>query len=194
MNKQKYLLLTLTVCAILICLLLIAETYGKYLTSASSTTTASIARWKIIVNEEDITLGATSSSIITPEFPGTSNIANGVLAPNAEGYFDLIIDASNVDVSVSYEISTKVNATSAIKELVVTGYSVNEGEIVQVTDQNETIKGTIELANKEQNTSIRVYIKWDDSLGIMSNEEDTEATKGTSLAKLDVTINVIQTN
>lgn len=192
MDKKKYLLISLTACSILICMCLIAETYAKYLTSASTTTTTSIARWKIIVNEEDITLGATSSSIITPMFPGTENISSGVLAPNAEGYFDLVIDSSNVDVSFAYSISTAVNASSAVKELVVTGYAINGGEIIPVTNQSETINGKVQLYNREQTTSIRIYIKWDDSLEIMTNEEDTNTTKNSNTAKLDVKINVIQ--
>ena len=118
--KKKYLIISITFSSILICLCLISETYAKYLTSANSITNAPIARWKILVNNEDITLGTTSENIITPIFPGNDNISEGVLAPNAEGYFDLIIDASNVDVSFSYEILIKANDNSIVKELIAT--------------------------------------------------------------------------
>ena len=193
MDKKKYLLLALTMCSIMICFCLIDETYAKYLSTADSTTIAPIARWKVLVNNHDITLGSTSSSIITPVFPGSDNISADVLAPNAEGYFDIVIDASNVDVSFSYTIQTGVNEESALTELIVTGYSVNDGEVIPVTDQKDLIKGDIDLSERNQNTTIRVFLKWDDSLNIMTNEEDTNTTKEKE-AKIDVRISVLQQN
>ena len=193
MDKRKYLLISLTACSILICMCLISETYAKYLTTADSTTTAPIARWKILVNNEDITLGSTSESIITPVFHGTEKISNGVIATNAEGYFALILDATDVDVSFSYSISVTVNEESPVSELVVTKYMIDGGEEVIVTDQNDFIKGTLELGTADRDKAIRIYIKWDDSLNIMTNEEDTAVTQ-LGEAKVNVKISVIQTN
>lgn len=193
MDKRKYLLISLTACSLLICMCLISETYAKYVTTADSTTAAPIARWKILVNNQDVTMGTTSESIITPVFPGTENISNGVIAPNAEGYFDLILDASDVDVSFDYSISITVNDESPISELVVTKYMIDGETETQVTNQEEPIKGTMELGNSDKNKSIRIFLKWDDSLNIMTNEEDTAITQ-LDQAKLDVSISVIQTN
>lgn len=190
--KKKYLIISITFSSILICLCLINETYAKYLTSANSITNAPIARWKILVNNEDITLGTTSENIITPIFPGNDNISEGVLAPNAEGYFDLIIDASNVDVSFSYEILIKANDNSIVKELIATGYQKNGSEIIQLENSNDKIQGTINLNDQEKTISLRIYIKWDDSLNIMDNQEDTNTTQNNEQAKLDVSISVIQ--
>ena len=193
MDKRKYLLISLTACSLLICMCLISETYAKYVTTADSTTAAPIARWKILVNNQDVTMGTTSDSIITPVFPGTDNISNGVIAPNAEGYFDLILDASDVDVSFDYSILIRVNEESPISELVVTKYMIDGGSEIQVTDQLAPITGTMELGETDRNKSIRIYLKWEDSLDLMTNEEDTAITQ-LEEAKLDVSISVIQTN
>ena len=89
--KKKYLIISITFSSILICLCLISETYAKYLTSANSITNAPIARWKILVNNEDITLGTTSENIITPIFPGNDNISEVVFPA-----FDIGVNATNV--------------------------------------------------------------------------------------------------
>ena len=95
---KKYILLILSFVSLYVTVCLANETYAKYISSATSTSSSSIARWRILVNDEDITVGATSTSLITPYFPGSDNISSGVIAPNAEGYFDLVLDATNVDV------------------------------------------------------------------------------------------------
>ena len=99
MLKKKYILVVISFLSLLTSLCMISETYAKYVTAATNTTSSSIARWKVLVNNDDITLGSTSTTVITPVFPGSNDISPNVLAPNAEGYFDLAIDATNATVS-----------------------------------------------------------------------------------------------
>lgn len=196
MNDKKYLLLALTLCSLLMTICTINETYAKYVSSATSTASTSIARWKVLVNSKDITLGATSSNLISPIFPGSENINSGVLAPNAEGYFDLIIDASQVDVSFQYTISVAVNKNSPVTELVATKYIINGEDEVVFDENNKYIDGDILLRDTSRGTdgtvNIRIYVKWDDSLELMDNKADTETTTGNQFGMLDVSISVIQ--
>ena len=192
MLNNKYVMLTLSLISIYITLCLGTDTYAKYISSATSTTSTSIARWKILVNNDDITLGSTSTSLITPEFPGNNDINSNVLAPNAEGYFDLVIDASNVDVSFKYTITVAVNAGSAVQELVATKYVINGGEETPFESGSQTISESVAFQNRLDPIYIRVYIKWDDSLDIMNNSADTDTTVGNQSGMLDVTIHTIQ--
>ena len=191
MFKNKYIMFMITIISIFITLCMINETYAKYVTVATSTTSTSIARWKIIVNNDDVTLGSTSTSLITPIFPGSDDIRSNVLAPNAEGYFDLVIDASNVDVSFKYTITVKPNENSPVQELVATKYMINGGEEI-VFDTDKTLSGEFRLNQVNKTVNIRVFIKWDDSLEIMNNSEDTDTTVGNQNGMLDVTIQAIQ--
>lgn len=191
MNK-KYLLLILSFISLYFTVCLASDTYAKYASAATSTTSSSIARWRILVNNEDITVGASSTSIITPYFPGNENINSGVIAPNAEGYFDLVIDASNVDVSFGYTITIEPNAYSAVTELVATKYIINGGEEVEFEEGENEIEGTLLLGNQNRTVNVRVYIKWDDSLNLMTNAQDTNTTVGNQQAQLDVTIHATQ--
>ena len=190
---KKYILLILSFISLYITVCLASETYAKYVSSATSTTSTSIARWRILVNNEDLTAGATSTSVITPEFPGNNNISSGVLAPNAEGYFDLVLDASNVDVSFNYTVTIAPNEDSPVSELIATKYVINGGDEVDFEEGINFLTGTVPLTQQNRTTNIRVYIKWDDSLELMDNSEDTDTTVGDQAALLDVTVHAIQT-
>ena len=130
--------------------------------------------------------------MITPTFPGTTHIAEGIIAPTSEGYFELNMDYTNVDVSFDYEISITPNANSSVKDLVPTGYSINDGEIINITN-NSTITGTILKNDTTRQQSLCIYIKWDDESGTMDNAADTATTipeNATTL--LDVNISFTQ--
>ncbi len=191
MFNKRYIMLILTLVSLFITMCMVNETYAKYLTSATSTTSTSIARWRILVNNDDITLGSTSSNLITPVFPGSSNIQAGVLAPNAEGYFVLVLDYTNVDVSFNYTITVAPNANSPVNELVATSYVIDNGTEVDFNGP-AIITGTAYLNDVVKTKNITVYVKWDDSLDLMDNGEDTDTTVGNQSGMLDVTISAVQ--
>lgn len=166
------------------------ETYGKYLTSVDEQTDIKIARWKIMVNGNDIRNNSTTATTITPYFIDNDNIEDNVIAPGAEGYFDLIIDGTGADVSFQYDINTSVSMDSSVRDIIITGYSTNDGEKINTTENG--ISNIVPITEKEKIITVRVYIKWDDSeSSTMSNEEDTLATMSNG-AKLDVSLSFKQ--
>ena len=189
---KKYILLLLSFISLYVTICLATETYAKYVSNATSTSSTSIARWRILVNDEDITTGATSTSLITPVFPGSTDISSNVIAPNAEGYFDLVLDATNVDVSFRYEITIEPNEDSPVTELVATRYQINGEEAIDFEEDENTLEGSMTLNSTDRTLNIRVYIKWDDSLNLMTNAQDTNTTVGDQAGLLDVTVYAIQ--
>ena len=177
--------------SLILCLTTINDTYGKYREEVTSTSDMNIARWLILVNNHDIRSQTNVNSIITPIFEGTNDIKNGVIAPTSVGYFDVVIDSSNTDVSFNYEISTGVNENSAVKDLIVTGYSINDGEVIN-SDNSMVISNSIRYTDHVSQTKVRVYLKWDDSENnVMDNTADTNATlEGNAL--LNVNLKFIQ--
>ena len=113
---KKYIIIILGFISLLLCLFFIQESYAKYVSSADERATMSIARWKILVNNEDIRNNSTAEMIINPVFPGNENMAENIIAPTSEGYFDLIIDAREADVSFEYKIEVGVNENSIVKD------------------------------------------------------------------------------
>ena len=191
-NKKLFILLV----GIFICLLLfsIVLIYAKYLSSADGQTDISIARWNIIVNNRSIKNNTDISSAIQPIFTGNENIASDIIAPTAEGYFDLNFDFSDVDVSFQYEINVSANENSSVPDLVATGYSQDDGEKITFDEFNQPITDTISLGDNIDHRKIRVYILWndDENTAQMTNDDDTQSTKHDNPALLNVNISFTQ--
>ena len=189
--KKK--LILLVVLSIILCLFFVQESLAKYITAADETANISIARWKILVNDEDIRDENTVNTVINPVFLGNDNIAENIIAPTSEGYFDLIIDAREADVSFKYKISMSVNQHSSVKDLVATKYVVNGGEPITMDINNQTIENTVLYGNNNSTINIRVYIVWNDGDGsLMDNSADTLATTSGNSAMMNVSLNFTQ--
>ena len=189
MKKYKKYLLFLLIILICITTFFIIQTYSKYLSSAEGETSISIAKWNIKVNNLSVTNNTNLSSAIVPVFPGNENIASNIIAPTAEGYFDLALDFEDTDVSFNYTISTTVSEDSPVKDFAIIGYSMDNGERIDFTDDNNTISEDILLNSNITNRSIRVYVKWiDDESQTMDNKADTLATTSEYPAKFNVTV------
>ena len=192
MNKK----ITIPLCIIcfLLCLFFIEDTYAKYITSTNESASMNIARWRILVNNKDIRENSTTNAVITPIFNGNDNINSGIIAPNSEGYFDLIIDATEADVAFKYKIEISVNQNSPVKDLITTKYIIDNGNEIPLERDNATIENTVLHKDNTKPINIRVYIKWDDSNeATMDNDADTEATKQVdNPAKMDVKLSFIQ--
>lgn len=189
--KKKVILLV--VLSILLCLFFVQESFAKYITEANETANMSIARWKILVNNEDIRDENTVNAVINPVFPGNDNIAENIIAPTSEGYFDLIIDAREADVSFKYKITLSVNEDSSVRDLVATKYVINDGEEIALDSSNQVIENTILHRDNTGTINIRVYIVWNDGDGAsMDNSEDTSATISSNSAMMNVSLNFTQ--
>ena len=191
-NYKKFILL-ITLILILTLILVLIQIFAKYLTSASGDATMTVARWNILVNDLSIKENTDISNTLAPVFPGNGNIADGIIAPTAEGYFDLNFDFSDADVSFKYEITTTVDENSRVKDLVTTGYSIDDGEKIVFDELNSPIIDTILLTDEIDTQKIRVYVKWnDDETATMDNEADTIATTSDTPALLHVSISFTQ--
>jgi hypothetical protein len=190
---MKKRLILLAVLSIILCLFFVQESLAKYITAADETANISIARWKILVNDEDIRDENAVNTVINPVFLGNDNIAENIIAPTSEGYFDLIIDAREADVSFKYKISMSVNQNSSVKDLVATKYVVNGGEPITMDINNQTIENTVLYGNNNSTINIRVYIVWNDGDGsLMDNSADTLATTSGNFAMMNVSLNFAQ--
>lgn len=175
---KKVILIIVALIFLITTTFLITQVYAKYISSATGNASIPISRWNIIVNDTQIKNNSDLSSKIIPVFPGNENIASNIVAPTAEGYFDLNFLFKDVDVSFKYEISITPAEESAVKDLVATGYSIDNGEKVEFTDYNVPITDTINLIDNISERNIRVFIKWNDDINsaTMDNAADTAST------------------
>ena len=173
--------------SLVICIAQISQTYAKYVESKEGDTDFTVAGWQILINNQDIANGTELSSLINPVYENNNNIKNGVIAPGSEGYFDLVINATNTEVSFSYNISITSSVQSAVSDLVVYAYKINDGAITQVTNGLNNLTNTINYNDPNKVINLRVYFKWLEGTGEqMNNTADTNAAINGGTGKLVV--------
>lgn len=170
---------------------MVQDTYAKYISSADATGDLTIARWAFLVNNQDVLDNNDFSTTITPIFDPNTNIASGVIAPTSTGYFDIVIDYSDVGVSFDEVITLSLSEDNTISDLKFTGYKKNNDPIVSFTNNTE-ITATHILTEQTRTERYRVYIEWFDGAGEeLNNAQDTDASID-GIASVDVNIQFIQ--
>ncbi len=163
---------------------LMSNTYSRYVANTTGNLDMVFANWQILVNEEDILDGNSSSIQITPVLLQNEHIATNKVAPSTKGYFDINIDPTNVDVSFTYQVSIDV-LNENIPDLLITKYAILDhdyiegDEIVMNTLNDNKLNGSLAFQNDIDNYSfepftIRIYFEWYDGEDKqMTDEEDS---------------------
>ena len=189
--KTRKFKLLLALVSLLVLVNTIQESYAKYISSASANSNFSIAQWTFKVNDQDVLANNEFSSTIVPVVEGNEHMRDGYIAPTSTGYFDIIIDHSNVGVSYNQNLSL-TPGTNSINDLVITGYTVNDGELITFDDDDYTIDVNHYLSDNTLRDVYRFYVKWIDGEGeSMDNAADTEASK-TETSTIAINLKFIQ--
>lgn len=170
---------------------LIQNTYAKYSTSTEASTDISIARWNILVNDQDIKNNSNFSNTIKPVFKGNEYIKDDIIAPTSSGYFDIVVNGENTDVSFKTTITIKTSDINTITDLQITGYSVDDSTEIK-TLTNNTLEDTFNYNDTTKTKKYRFYVEWIDGENeTMDNSLDTSSTTD-GTAAFDININFIQ--
>ena len=169
-NDMKFISIFIII-VLLAFLYLGVNTYSKYRKQVAAKGEATVARWLIKVNTEDIKGKTQLTNNITPVWDANSYVKDDLIAPGSTGYFEITIDATQVDVDFNYEIENLNDSTAALPDLIITSYQINGG--TETTTTGNKITG--EIAKNTNSTVIKAYIKWDDdpSTQSMDNQADT---------------------
>ncbi len=168
-------------------LYLFQASYAKYRRQVNANVQARIASWNIKVNTESIINKTELSSNIVPVIDTNQYVKANVIAPGTGGYFDITLDATNVDVDFTFEIESVVSDETPLEDLTFTKYVLNGNQY------NYTTPGVItgNIAKNTANTSIRVYFKWNDDItNEMDNAEDTAYATDATHENTEITVNI----
>lgn len=185
LKKAKILLLTISLTT---CLGLMSSTYSRYVASAQSDIEAQFSKWQILVDSIDVTSNSQSSINISPIIEEKEFIASNTIAPSSTGYFDIIIDPTNVDVSFNYNIALNV-LNENIPDLLISKYAILpdnyiEGDSLVFTPIVDSNISNSLLFNKNEAGytfdpfTIRIYFEWFEGTNEIMNDED-DANIGT---------------
>ena len=166
-RKIKFLLLLISTA---FTLGLMSNTYSRYVASTTGDVELVFAKWQILVNNDDITSGNTSTINITPIIEESQNTTNDKIAPSSKGYFDINIDPQNVGVSFDYSIDLEV-LNENMPDLLITKYAILDNdyvegdEITTVNLENNQINNSLEIDKSVENYTIepftiRVFFEW----------------------------------
>lgn len=171
---------------------MIQDSYAKYVSSASASSNLSIARWAFQVNSQDVLSNSDFSSTIVPVFTGSNYISQGYIAPGVEGYFDVEINSTNVDVTFLETITLSLADDNNISDIEITGYTLNGGTFVPFN--GTTVISTNHSLNEQITVNTyRIFVRWKEGTGeTMNNAADTAAASS-GVAAVDININFLQT-
>lgn len=175
MNNKRKAVFFVALISLLYCITFMQDTYAKYVSSAVENAELTIARWSILINDQDVVNESNFTDTITPVFAGTTNIKSDVIAPTAEGYFELVLNGENTDVSFQYTIS--IDTTDCeIDDLKISRYTINGTQYTYTPGSD--IVGNILLTDASQVATVRFYVTWDDAAATqtMDNAADTAAS------------------
>lgn len=124
----------LFIISLIICLFLISDTYAKYQEQVRTSYQSSVKKWKVVVNNKTIRDEETLSDVITPRLDGNPYMKDDLIVPGREGYFDIDINFSDVDVPFTMDFSVEQNETvegtyNNLLDFKYYGYSLEEKNI-----------------------------------------------------------------
>lgn len=196
-NKLKILLALIT---ITFTISLISNTYSRYVVDAASNLEVQFSKWQILINETDITNNNSSQIVLTPNIEKNEYIKENTFAPSSEGYFDILVDPTNVELSFDYTISLEL-LNENMPDLLITNYSIinsnydEEKDTLTLNDiENNQITGTLQY-NKDsfESFTIRVYFKWYEGENEQMNDtQDTEVANTQENLQIRANINFSQ--
>ncbi|MGM9877197.1 MAG: hypothetical protein ACI33S_00975 [Bacilli bacterium] len=166
---------------------LISNTYSRYIVDAASNLEMQFSKWQILINENDITDNNSSEIVLAPVLEENENIKANTFAPTSKGYFDILVDPTNVELSFDYTITLEL-LNQDMPDLLISNYSLidssyNENDTLTLNNiENNQIKGTLIYDNQEENYSfepftIRIYFEWYEGENeLMDDISDTQVS------------------
>lgn len=179
------------VCAIMIFISIyeIKNTYGLFESKKEIDIDKSVAKWNIYINDNNLNTAETFT-IDNFTFQETDTVAKDKIAPGILGWFDILIDARDTQVSIIYEITfdfTSLPSNITVEKI----EEINGREIIKTGPNTYSNYITLEDINNNLKDTIRVHIKWNNDEENNENDTNIGIIKNNSI-KIPVSITVSQ--
>lgn len=181
----------------IIAISLVAGTYAKYTSSVSGTATATVAKWSIKVNNNEL---AAENPTVTFNLFDTikdtdgateDDVEAGLIAPGTSGSFDLVI-ANESEVTAKYAVAFEISGTALPLEFSLDGQNwsdslaaieAEEADYLEAKTGTKTINVQWRWAYEQ--TEVATGDKADTDFGILA--QGTTAPEVTVKTTLTVT-------
>lgn len=165
MNKKKIIIALFLILLAIFIICAIIYTYATFTSEFSGDMKIDSATWKIIVNNTDISSSTVKTFTIDAlNVDESQGVESGKLAPGLNGNFNILIDPSDTDVSIKYEIKLDTQYIDNANIEIVSVNETNNNKDLINTNKNE-YTGTILLDDIKKGTAdnIQVNVKWEDN-------------------------------
>lgn len=179
------------VCAIMIFISIyeIKNTYGLFESKKEIDIDKSVAKWNIYINDNNLNTTETFT-IDNFTFQETDTVAKDKIAPGILGWFDILIDARDTQVSIIYEITfdfTSLPSNITVEKI----EEINGREIIKTGPNTYSNYITLDDINNNVKDTIRVHIKWNNDEENNENDTNIGIIKNNSI-KIPASITVSQ--
>lgn len=152
--------------AIFLIVFIVNETYGLFETNNVMIVNPQIGKWNIFINDTSAVEETFEVNSIT--VADNTKVKDGKIAPGTSGYFDILIDPTDTDVSIRYDISfdfSQILDSFAIESI----EEIGGLDLIQTGEFTYSNIITLEDILDDVTNTIRVYIEW---INDETNNED----------------------
>lgn len=164
---MKRVLIIAFVFVLLVTLYEVSTSFSLFESANTMIVNNDIGKWQILVND-DLISEAVNFSVDKVKVSSDENVRENHFAPGTEGYFDIVIDPNDTDVSIYYEITCRDDMITN-PQISLTNIEVVDGDDM-IMIAPFTYAGVIPLSDIENKevTTIRFYVEW------LNNENNNE--------------------
>lgn len=163
-KNVKKVLIFILICFVLFMIYEIIDIYAVFQSEVIGDVEFKNGAWNIYINGTDITKGVMATFVIDQiNTEENEHTLPGKLAPGGRGTFEIVIDPTDTDVSIKYDVSIN---TEGITNKNVNIISINETETGNglIRTGENTYTGIISLSEIDEGKTnkINVEIEWTD--------------------------------
>ena len=161
------------------------ESFGLFESEKLIVVNSDIGKWQILVNNNTIDQ-TTSFSVSNIHVSGDNNVRENYFAPGTSGYFDIVIDPNDTDVSIYYEIVCRTDRITNPQISLTRIENVDKPDLINVRDY--TYAGVIPLSDIQNDvtTTIRFHVTWTNN----ENNNEIDSLYGSSSATFDIPMEI----
>lgn len=164
----------------------INNTFSKYINKVSGDGETEIAKWSFKVNQETEEF----ATIKLADTYDKTTLLNGKIAPGTKGSFDLVIDATDSEVGVKYEVDFQ-NETNKPTNLI---FKSNNKTTSTIEELEDVLTNTINADDTNKIRILKIDWEWPYETGTESqilNNDKVDTNEG--LQALDYSFDVVVT-
>ena len=182
---MKRWLIILFVISLTVTFYVITDSYALFESEKEIVTNTDIGKWNILVNNNSIN-NTTTFSVSNIHVTGDTNVRENYFAPGTSGYFDIVIDPDDTDVSIYYEIVCRTDRITNPQISLTRIENVGKPDLVNVEDY--TYAAIIPLSDIKNHvtTTIRFYVTWANN----DNNNEIDSLYGSSSATFDIPMEI----